>query len=255
MAAIEPLTTVLSLLNESFTLAQTISALHSAPEEIKRAVDLLRTSQAQIERAKTLRNRVFNVQDPDVATDDLFKQIQTAIRNADATVTASSHTLYGSKKKDKNEVGGIKTRFGWVTGGQKVFDGNLQELQLHYGTLLYYMGVLERRLEGMGVVVQLSETFEGLEDGRSGNGLLSPPPGDGISLLVGARRSREFLLGEENDEGHDSGIGSFTSGSGDEGDGEGDFRFNIDKTLVESEDDERVEDLFLARLGNRQFQT
>ncbi|KAK4161399.1 hypothetical protein QBC43DRAFT_323948 [Cladorrhinum sp. PSN259] len=281
MAALEPITTVLSLLNETFTLAQTTSALISAPEEIKRAVELIYTVQCELDRTKLLRNRAFDVLDPDVARDETFTQIQHAIRKADSAVTASSHTLTGSKKKDK--YGSLRTRFSWVAGGQRVFDGNVQELQLHHMTLLHYMSLLERKLEKRGVktgprqVLPFGDCEDDLSEGGlklfGGGGLLSPPPpppgaGDGISLLIGPRRSREFLLGE-GEEGHDSGIGSVSGGSsGDEGDGdtasrEGGSagatglkaRSEFTVMVLEPDDDDKVDDVFLERLSSRQRQS
>ncbi|KAK3995243.1 hypothetical protein QBC44DRAFT_320726 [Cladorrhinum sp. PSN332] len=262
MAALEPITTVLSLLNETFTLAQTTSALISAPEEIKRAVDLIQKVQREIDRTKKLRNRAFDVLDPDTALDETFLQIQQAIRNADSAVAASSHTLTGSKKKDKH--GSVKTRFSWVSGGQRVFDGNVQELQLHQASLLHCMSLLERKLEGMGVVTarQVLPFGDDEEDGKFGESGLLSPPGDGISQLIGPRRSREFLLGE-SEEGHDSGIGSVSGSSGDEEDGgvggsvgaglKARSEFTV--MVLEPDDDDKVDDVFLERLRGRQLQS
>lgn len=269
----EPVTTVLSLLNETFTLTQTVSGLLSAPLEIQSAVKFISTIQIKIQRAKQLRNQVFDVLSPDTARDRTFVTVQDSIREADAIVTTSSRALVGTKKKDKNSHGGVGVRFSWVTGGRQVYDGNLQELQVANGWLIHAMSLLERRLESRGVVVKRDKLpfGEWEDDGTSREGDKGGRLGDGISMLIGPRRSRELLLlgdGEVMEGENDSGIGSLTSSGGSSADSDDDeeeeeelgqgFRKKSEFTIVVLEpedDDSKVDDLFLERLRQRQSQS
>ncbi|KAK4465388.1 hypothetical protein QBC42DRAFT_18615 [Cladorrhinum samala] len=289
----EPVTTVLSLLNETFTLAQTISGLASAPQEVQSAIKFIWTIQAKVQRAKHLRNRVFDVLSPDTARDATFISVQDAIREADAAVTASSLALVGTKKKDKTNPGSnsasksskaaVRVRFSWVAGGRQVYDGNLQELQVANAWLIHATGLLERRLESRGVVVRrdklpFGEWEDGDDDGGKGGTDTTARLGDEISMLIGPRRSRELLLqgdGEVMQGGNDSGIGSLASSGGSSADSDNDddyeeeedqeqdklgqgFRRKSDFTVVVLEpegDDSKVDDLFLERLRQRQRQS
>ncbi|GAB1316507.1 hypothetical protein MFIFM68171_06717 [Madurella fahalii] len=208
MAALEPITTVISLFNEAFTLTQTTAALISAPEEVKAALRFLSTVDEQINYTKALRDRVFDITNADTAKDGTFILVQTAIRNAHNIVTANADTLQGSKKsvakkgKDGSRAMTTRTRFSWVIGGRDTYDGNLQELQIHYQTLMRVTDLLERMLAEMDRSPPPRSLPFGDVEVLNGNdgGHLSPVGPEGIYHLLGPRKSQEILLGRSDDE-------------------------------------------------------
>lgn len=275
MASLDPINSVLSLVNSSFTLAQIISGLKNASSEVARAIKFLATVQAQIQYTKDLRDRAFDVTSADTGRDETFLMVQTAIRNAQGITTSSSNTLRGSTKPvtEKGKDGApptttTKTRFKWVLGGRSVYDGNLQELQVHYQTLMRATDVLQRRLAEMGqhppppaLPFGEFELFTGTD-----SSLLSPGNRNGIYHLLGPRKSREMLREDDDDDGdaeeaaghHDSGIGSEdVSDIGDDQEASG---LNVTQKpdftvlVLDANDDSNVDDVFLERLMNRRQQ-
>ncbi|KAK0744678.1 hypothetical protein B0T21DRAFT_407761 [Apiosordaria backusii] len=219
-AVIEPITTGLSLFNESFTAAQTITALIGAPEEIQRAVRLISSVQAEITNAKALRDKVFDVSKPETARDEDFKEVQEAIRNLNDLITSSARTLQAvpadSSPKPRDKLAkrpktSVKKRFGWVIGGQAQHDANLQELQVHYQRFIAAKTMLQNRSRES---VQSSPPlpfgdFEVLhsespkigynQSPTSSNQLLLLPTSSTSLIPVSPRRSMERLLSEQEE--------------------------------------------------------
>ncbi|KAK4654089.1 hypothetical protein QC762_400977 [Podospora pseudocomata] len=225
-AVIEPITTGLSLFNESFTVAQTIQALKDAPEEIQRAVRLISSVQAEITNAKALRDRVFDVKRSETASNDDFEEIQEAIRNLDDLITSSARSLQAKpedqspKRRDdkdaKRPKTTVKKRFGWVVGGQSQHDANMQELQVHYQRFVAAKTLLQNRWKEPPQGRSPSLPFGDLEVMRSespsgGIGYYNPSPtGSNNQLLlfptsstghipVSPSRSIERMLSEQDE--------------------------------------------------------
>ncbi|KAK4205455.1 hypothetical protein QBC40DRAFT_35948 [Triangularia verruculosa] len=219
-AIIEPITTGLSLFNESFTAAQTVAALIGAPEEIQRAVRLISSVQAEITNAKALRDRVFDVTKPETARDEDFREIQEAIRNLDDLISSSARSLHatpaGSSPKPKDKRAkrpktSVKKRFSWVTGGQSQHDANLQELQVHYQRFVAAKTLLQNRSReqpqgspslpfgDFEVMTSESPKIGYNQSPTSSNQLLLLPTSSTGNIPVSPRRSMERLLSEQEE--------------------------------------------------------
>ncbi|KAK4171394.1 hypothetical protein QBC36DRAFT_95441 [Triangularia setosa] len=219
-AVIEPITTGLSLFNESFTAAQTVAALIGAPEEIQRAVRLISSVQAEITNAKFLRDRVFDVTRPDTARDEDFREVQEAIRNLDDLITSSARSLQAKpedtfpKRRDKNAKRprtSVRKRFGWVVGGQSQHDANLQELQVHYQRFVAAKTLLQNRSReppqgsptlpfgDFEVIHHESPKIGYNQSPTSSNQLLLLPTSSTGHIPVSPRRSMERMLSEQEE--------------------------------------------------------
>ncbi|KAJ2989640.1 hypothetical protein NUW58_g3370 [Xylaria curta] len=210
----------ITILNGSFTLAQTISALKNASSEIKRTTQFLATVQARIEYTKSLRDQAFDVTNADTSKDEVFNMAQAALRNIHSITTECSNTLEGSTKsitkkaKDGTQHTTTETRFKWVLDGKITYNAKLQEMQIHYQTLMRETDVLQRKLTNMGhPPLPPALPFGDFE--LFDNKYLSPGRRDGISRHLSPRQSIE-MLGEasDSDEGpsdRDSGIGIASS--------------------------------------------
>ncbi|KAK0662091.1 hypothetical protein QBC41DRAFT_329916 [Cercophora samala] len=219
-AVIEPITTGLSLFNESFTAAQTITALIGAPEEIQRAVRLISSVQAEITNAKALRDRVFDVTKSETARDEDFKEVQEAIRNLDNLITSSARSLQAkpedasSKRGDKHAKRpktSVKKRFGWVTGGQSQHDSNMQQLQVHYQRFVAAKTLLQNRSRESAqgspslpfgdfeVMHSESPKIGYNQSPTSSNQLLLLPTSSTGHIPVSPRRSMERMLSEQEE--------------------------------------------------------
>ncbi|TPX13392.1 uncharacterized protein E0L32_006122 [Thyridium curvatum] len=207
----EPVTTILSLVNGSVTFAQSISALASAPDEVKVAVNTLATVQAEIQRATDLRDRAFDVTSADAGESDTFVMVQKALRNAQQTVKVCVKTLNTEsfedkvptttmtdrKKKKKHST--TRVRLTWVFGGKSTYDANMQSLQIHHHSLVHATAALEERLKEMGQnPPPFALPFGDFEEVR--NSRLGLPSRDDIAYWVGPRRSGELLAAEEDDQ-------------------------------------------------------
>ncbi|KAI0905714.1 hypothetical protein F4823DRAFT_632432 [Ustulina deusta] len=221
MIPLDPISSGVSLLNGTFTLAQTISALQNASSEVKGATKFLATVQAQIEYTKGLRDQVFDVTNPDTSEDEVFNRGQTALQNIINITTECSNTLKGStksvtkKEKDGTQHTTTKTRFKWVLGGKATYNAKLQEMSFHYQTLMHATDALQRKWPDMGGHPPLAPPALPFGDFElftaDDNTYLNPGRRDGISRHLSPRQSMEMLDEASDSEGgpsnRDSGIG------------------------------------------------
>ena len=220
MVPLDPISSGVSLLNGTFTLAQNISALQNASSEVKEAIKFLATVQSRIEYTKKLRDQAFDVINPDTSKDEIFNRVQTALQDMTNITMECSKTLMGSTKSvTKTEKNGTQhttttTRFKWVLGGKATYNARVWGMNFHRQTLMHATGSLERKWTDMGGRPPLappSLPFGDVELFTADNTYLTPSRRNGISRYLSPRQSMEMLDEapdtEDGPSNCDSGIG------------------------------------------------
>ncbi len=85
---------MVSVLNGTFTLGQWFYRLHSVPEDVRKAVKDLAKIQKDLNEARELRSLKFDMSSPERKTNWKYRQLDTAIKELEATVKECSKTLH-----------------------------------------------------------------------------------------------------------------------------------------------------------------
>lgn len=144
METITALSTTISVINGTFTLGQWFYRIRGVPDDVKVAVAQLASIQADLNYARQLRSRKFDMSSHERKTNPTYCRVERAIKELETTLKECSRTLQAANT-DRETRGGvtIASRFDWVLNGKDTFDGRKSFLVIDHSRLMNVLNGLE----------------------------------------------------------------------------------------------------------------